>query len=179
MPYVAPAAVTSGAVISKTTFGDVVIADLNFLANPPACRVFHNTTQSYTDAVEASQAFNSERFDTNSMHDTVTNNTRITFNTAGLYIVGFTGTFDAGADYANAYAFLRLNGTTYIEIGTEGRSVVGIAAQTVAFKTLYKFAVADYVEVRALQNNTAGAARNMTSGSNFSPEFYAVWVGLG
>lgn len=178
MPFVLPDDPVSGQ-IAPVTWGDAVRDALNYLANPPACRVYHNTTQAYADATEATQAFNSERWDTDGMHSTSVDTGRITIRTAGLYIVGFTGSFDAGNDYVNTFAFLRVNGTTYVQLGAEGRSIVGISAQQVSVHTVYRFAVNDYIEVRALQNNSAGASRNMTSGGNFSPEFYATWIGLG
>jgi hypothetical protein len=178
MPYTAPAAVVSGATISKSTFGDVVIADLNFLANPPACRVYHNTTQSLTDITETTVAFNSERFDTDTMHDTVTNNSRITIKTAGIYEITANLEIAQSADYVAAYAYIRLNGATLIGIdgGPIASTSQGIRLNP---KTLWKCAVNDYLEVRAYQDNTANAARNIAASNVGQADFMAVWVGLG
>lgn len=179
MPYVSPAAVTSGAVISKTTFGDVVKADLDYLANPPACRVFHNASQSVANGGTTTLAFNSERYDTNTMHDNVTNNSRITFTTAGLYIITANIEFAAGTDYANVVASIRLNGTTFIAGENNGAVTHAASAANVSVTTTYKFAAADYVELLASQVNGAGTARNVVTAGNRSPEFAATWIGLG
>lgn len=179
MGYTSPAAVVSGAVISKTTFGDVVKADLDFLANPPACRVFNNANQSVTDATETTVTFNSERFDTDSMHSTVTNTGRITFNTAGLYVLAFCGLWTGAADYSLVYCGFRLNGgSTFIALDTRLPTTFS-ANFPMNLSTIYKFAAGDYVEVRAYQDNTASAARNLTVVGNYSPEASATWIGLG
>src|SRR5262245_16079260 len=56
----------------------------------PAVRVTHNTTQSTTSGVDLFLAFNTERFDqvagtSSTMHDTSTNNSRLTALYAGIY----------------------------------------------------------------------------------------------
>src|SRR5919108_3473294 len=58
----------------------------------PSVRVFHNATQSITTATETALAFNSERWDTafgsaSTQHDTATNNSRLTAQYAGKYLV--------------------------------------------------------------------------------------------
>lgn len=178
MPYVAPAAVASGAVISKTTFGDVVIADLNFLANPPACRVFHGTTQSIADNTATALLFNSERFDTDSMHSTVTNTSRITFTTAGLYVVTLTFQFNFGTALTWAEGRIRLNGTTDLATQSVPGSPAGFA-QFITVTTTYKFAAGNFVEAMAFQDNVGNTPVNVLAAGNSTPEFSAVWVGLG
>lgn len=147
--------------------------------NVPACRVFHNANQSATDNTLLTSAFNSERYDTDSMHDTVTNNSRITFNTAGVYSIMFNGRFSAANDYSLAGAFIRLNGATFIAINTGGRALVGTADLLFGVSTMYKFAVGDYVELQVLQKNTTLAARNLEVVTNYSPEFSATWISVG
>lgn len=183
MPFASPAAIVTGTTISKTTFGDVVKADLDFLANPPACRVFHNATQSLADNTETTVAFNSERFDTDSMHDTATNNSRITINTAGLYLVGFGIGLAARGDFLVTYARIRLNGTTWLDTLLDQ----GNTTSTTPFltgTTLWKFSAADYIELRVNQDNAGSAAVNIqastaASTSRDNCEFWALWTGLG
>jgi hypothetical protein len=50
-------------------------------------RVYHNETQTVPDNSETYPSFNSERWDTDTIHDTVTNNERLTCKTAGKYLV--------------------------------------------------------------------------------------------
>lgn len=145
--------------------------------NVPACRVFHSVNQSIPDATSTILAFDSERYDTDSMHSTVTNNSRITFNTAGLYLVTVNVEFAAGTyDYASVA--VRMNGTTFLGVSDASQSA-GLfgAGRTVA--TVYKFAATDYVEARVFQDNGAAAARNVNVAGNYTPEFSATWIGVG
>lgn len=109
------------------------------------------TTQSINSATSTAIAFNAaDSYDTDSMHDTVTNNTRITFNTAGVYhITGF-GVYDAsisGVRYLSHF----INGSTQIEYtSTLGTSLGGIA---LIVSSDYKATVGDYVELVAYQDS--------------------------
>lgn len=178
MPYVAPAAVASGAVISKTTFGDVVIADLNFLANAPTCRVYHNTTQSIAHNTAQAVVFNSKRWDTDTMHSTSVNTNRITLTTAGVYAVSFVAALTGGTDYTRVTATLRVNGVLSICGATVTQTTKSHAPQ-LNLTTIWKFVAADYVEALITQENGASAARNLLSVSAETPEFAANWIGLG
>ncbi|MBA7542420.1 hypothetical protein ES705_34741 [subsurface metagenome] len=54
------------------------------------CRVYHNAHQNVDGGVWAvTLNFNSEVYDTDGMHDNAVNNERITFKTAGIYLVIF------------------------------------------------------------------------------------------
>lgn len=173
MPYTDPGAVTTGTTITST-WGNAVRNAEQYLANPPACRVYHNAAQSHTTGTEISLAFNSERFDTDSMHDPVTNNSRITFTTAGLYQI--TGCLEWTANTTGLrYAVIRLNGVTNLCVVTNNAS--SSLTTDIVVSTLWKAAAGDYVELRAWQNS--GATLNIAAGIASTPEFMAVWVGLG
>lgn len=146
---------------------------------PPACRVFHNTTQSIAHNVDQVLVFNSERYDTDSMHSTSVLTERITINTAGLYVFTFTGQMATAVDYTTLYTYIRLNGATIIGIGPAATGTTSAVADPVSVTTVYKCAAGDYVEVLQRQNNGATAARNMLQANNYSPEFTAVWIGVG
>lgn len=179
MSYTTPLTAVSLAKLTAVQWNASVRDNIAWLANPPACRVYHNASQSLTDNAQASLAFNSERFDTATMHDTVTNNSRITFATAGLYVVSACFELAAAADYLSMYCGILLNAATFIALDVKGTHADAAVAPGFVTSTLYKFAAGDYVEVKAFQNNSANAARNVLSNSARSPEFSAVWVGLG
>lgn len=134
----------------------------------PAVRVYHNATQTPTLATWTTLAFNTERFDTNGMHDTVTNNSRLTVPSggAGLYMVGACVQFAAGTAGALGLRLL-LNGTTVI---TEFENI-NAGAAAIAACTLYSLAVGDYIEVQVYDS----VAATIPVGANFSPEFWAIW----
>lgn len=159
---------------------DELVDALNFLANRPACRVYRSTAQSVNDNAGVTVVtFDTERFDTDNMHSTSVNTSRITFTTAGLYQVTFHGAFAAGNDYNVAWALIRLNGATTIAYNSGGRSVSAVSDLHVGVTTLYKFAAADYVEISVGQDNSANTARNLLAATNYSPECSAVWLGRG
>jgi hypothetical protein len=178
MPYTTPHTWVAGETWTSVLGNANVRDNVAFLANPPACRVYNNANQSVADQTFTTVALNSERFDTDNMHDTVTNNSRITFNTAGIYVVTFCGQFAAAADYSLIAFAIRLSGGSNIAY-QDLQNTVSAETAGLTITTIYKFAVADYVEARVYQDNSPNAARNLLVTGNNSPEFSAVWVGLG
>lgn len=147
--------------------------------NVPTCRIFHNAAQSVNNATDTTPAFNSERFDTDSMHDNATNNSRITFTTAGVYLLTAQVEWASAADYTLNYIYFHVNGVTSISVSDPGTANVVNTARWNNVSTVYKFAAADYVELRVHQRNGAAAARNLLSTTNYSPEMTATWIGVG
>ena len=143
----------------------------------PAVRVTHNATQSITSGVATALAFNTERFDqaggsASTMHDTVTNNSRLTAIYAGVYQISGTIQYAASPQITNLS--IRVNGTTTIaRHGYVAGTALDVRYQHIS--TLYALAVNDYVELIAAQ--TSGGAVNVSSVGNESPEFMMVRVG--
>lgn len=140
----------------------------------PAVRVFHNAAQAIANATDVALAFNSERIDqfagsASTMHDTVTNNSRLTAQHAGVFLIGASGEWSANP--GNTRVGLRLNGATIID------RVQHVVADMRAWNivTLYALAVNDYVEVIVQQNS--GGSININSSANYSPEFWMTRVG--
>lgn len=150
---------------------------VNFLANPPAVRAYHNVNQSAANGVRIVLALNSERYKTSgypTMHDNVTNNSRITIVVAGIYTV--IGNLEwAGVNATGVrQAEIRLNGATHLAI-TSVPAASSVQPLTVA--TTYKLGIGDYVELTGFQNS--GGALNVNSGGNWSPELAVTWLGKG
>ena len=174
MPFVLPADPNDGDV-APASWGDAVRAGLNYLANPPSCRVYNSADQATVNGGFHTVAFNSERWDTDSMHDTVTNNSRITINTAGVYVLHAHINWAASAAGERIVEFY-VNGATEIGlIRVNANSTGADTALTIA--ATYKFATTNYVQVRTYQ--TSGGSLNINSGGQFSCEFGATWIGLG
>lgn len=146
---------------------------------PPSCRVFHNAAQSITNNTDTVVAFNSERWDTSSLHDTVTNNSRITIPIAGVYVVTFTGEMDVDSDILHMRVRFRINGATFIAAVNYGSIIEANERPMLDLSTIYKFAANDYVEAVIFQKNTSANASNLRSAANYSPEFAAAWIGVG
>lgn len=177
MPYTTPGDVTTGTTITSA-WGNLVGNATDFLANPPACRVYNNAGLTHTsnNNWQALSGFNSEHFDTDSMHSTSVNTGRITINTAGLYVVG--GSFEFAANATGARGIgLYLNGNTDVCAPILLHTVTGTFGAPLCISAVYKFAVGNYVELRGFQNS--GGNLNISRYANGSPEFWACWIGLG
>lgn len=150
--------------------GDTFTGVVNDTAQPRA-KVKNGTDQSIADATPTVLAFDAEDFDVGTLHDTVTNNSRITVPTGGAGIWLFV---------ANVQ-FAVFNGTyrQTVQVGKNGTftgtSLVGVDQRTiyssgqgdewVQVVGLYTTADADYFEVRVEQ--TSGSSLLVKVGSTF------------
>jgi len=139
----------------------------------PACRAYHDADQSLTNDTHTVLSLNSERFDTDTIHDTATNNSRLTCKTAGKYIISANAGFASNVTGERILDIL-LNGATVI--GRHRADANGVNITTIAVSTLYDLAVNDYIEMRAYQNS--GGALNVIVEGNFSPEFGMAFQGV-
>jgi len=179
MPYSTPTTITTGQLVTASLMNTDWAGNITFLANPPACRAYNSTNLSLNDAADTLVTFDSERFDTDTMHDLASNTGRLTIRTAGVYVLTFTGAIAAGTDYLDVRCWFRLNGATRIGFGTMSPMSTNVENMYLSATTIYKLAVNDYVEVMVHQNNSLNTARNLLVLGNSSPEFAAAWVGLG
>ena len=139
----------------------------------PAARAFNASAIVTASATWVSLTFDSERYDTDSVH-TVTGSTgRLTVpaNGAGLYLIGgnieFSGQSNPGQDWG---VRVLKNGTTVLA------RVYGPLSGTSAFSlnvgTVDTLNATDYVELQAY----AGKAGSVLASGNYSPEFWLQWV---
>lgn len=129
-------------------------------------RAVHGSSQTITNNTLAILAYNAEQFDDDDMHDTVTNNSRLTATVAGRYII------NTQIRWANNSAGYRivdilLNGTTLIARKQMSPNTAAATIATIA--TIYDLAVNDYVETRVFQNS--GGNLNVERIASHSPEF--------
>jgi hypothetical protein len=136
-------------------------------------RVYHNATQSIPNATDTTLNFNSERADTDVIHDNVTNNPRLTCKTAGVYYI-VAGIGFASNTTGRREVFIRLNGATQIASAILP-AASGVITRIPPIGTLYPLAVNDYVEV--IVNQTSGGALNTDVGANATPEFMMIRLG--
>lgn len=139
----------------------------------PACRVYNNANIS-VGAGFVALTFNTERFDTDTMHSTSVNTGRITFTTAGIYQLTGHAEFDASAGGTVRALEIRVDGTTVIAQVNSTQLGAGASVNLTVTAT-YAFTAAQYVELLAYQDT--GGSLNVLASGNYSPEFSAVWVG--
>ena len=129
-------------------------------------RVYHSADQSIPNATWTALALDSERFDTDVIHDTVTNNSRLTCKTAGKYVIVASAMFASNATGLRGIKIL-LNSTTIIA-KLYFAAISGDTTPTFV-STLYELNVGDYVQMQGVQ--TSGGALNVVSSGNETPEF--------
>lgn len=138
----------------------------------PAARVTHNASQTINGSTLTVLAFNTERFDTDDIHDTVTNNSRLTCRTPGVYAI-----------IANVQWTQNNTGSRLLEIRLNGATVIarqrqfGVSASEIAIATHYQLTAGDYVEVRVFQDSSGGGTLDVLATANISPEFSMVRIG--
>ena len=138
---------------------------------PPKVRAYHNASQSIPNSALTALTFNTDRIDSEAMHDTGSNTNRLTAITPGFYLIF--GTFRWAVNNTGyRQLLLRHQGSTYI-MSAEMPAVQG-AATDMIIATGYQLAANEYVELLGFQDS--GGALNMESGGNYSPEFGMVWM---
>jgi hypothetical protein len=140
----------------------------------PMCHVRNDANIVVSNATVTALTFNTERFDTDSMHSTSSNTSRITVATAGEY------DFDGGIEWdSNVNGFrqigLRLNGATIVKWDSD--NAVSGNTHPQAIHARWKMVVGDYMELVVYQNSGGNLNVNVTSA--YSPEFSAVLVSGG
>lgn len=135
-------------------------------------RVTHTIAQSVGDGATISVAFDTERFDTDTMHDTVTNNSRITIQTAGKYILWASIRWQTNV-LGTRLLILRRNGATE-ESRVQGPPALGSAVAEQPLVAIVDAALNDFFEIRAFQNS--GGALNVEVNPGTAPEFGAIRI---
>src|SRR3990167_9707136 len=112
--------------------------------------------------------FDSERYDTDTIHSTSSNTSRLTATTAGKYLIWGSATW--AFTPVNGAIFIWLNGTTYI-----ARHQPAVDYRTMNVSTVWDMAAGDYVELRVEQNS--GGNISISAISAYSPEFGMMRIG--
>lgn len=153
------------------TMGQTLVADglggALFRTNS-SCSLTNSANQSIPTGTWTSITFDTERFDTDTMHEGVTHSSRLTCNTAGIYICG--GGWEIATSTASFYVRVFLNGATTVAFTQQNSSV----AQNVMCTGMVQLAAGDYIELQAFQ--TSGGNLNSQT-EPYAPLFWASKVG--
>lgn len=164
MAYTMPAAAAGGNSLSSVEYNRMRALVLD----PPRCKTYQSGGgQAITTATDTAVILNAESWDNDAAHDTVTNNTRITPQTAGTHLFIGQVVFPANATGIRR-VWIRLNGTT-----TYG-SVLVQAASTGTPQTHIQVAAeivmngsSDYVELMCHQSSGGGLTLGTGAGSTW------------
>jgi hypothetical protein len=170
--------VAVGDKITASLWNDDVRDAVDFLISPPRVKVYKTASQSIGDASWACLTWNAEAFDTDTMHSNVTANSRITFNTAGTYLITL------NCFWANNATGLRnhtveKNGTTTQGSGPEviqpfAISPVAASYTGASISVVATFAANDYIQAFVWQNS--GGALNLVGTTQSHSSLSANWI---
>jgi len=142
----------------------------------PRCHVYDNTTFVVPHNSATLITFAAEIFDTDTMHSTSTNPSRITFTTAGVYDVE--AWFTIGQfTYTTLTLECRLNAGGVVGGGSSIRSQPYDPNQTNMVSHIQRFFNAgDYIEYFITQNH--GGATASLSSASFGTRVFARWLAV-
>ncbi|MBA7707028.1 hypothetical protein ES703_115889 [subsurface metagenome] len=129
-------------------------------------RVYHNTTQPAPTVTETTLAFNSERYDTDGIHDNAVNNSRLTCKTAGVYVIVAQVRFSVSA---TGYRIVKIRYNDTTVIGYYKLNVVNASHVTISATTIYPLSVDDFVTCTVYQ--VSGGSLNIEYWPQYTPEF--------
>lgn len=150
----------------------------SFLHDPPCCRVYNNANLSIANATDyVLHSMNAEYYDTDVMHDLVTNNSRITIKTAGKYLVVGRVSYASNTTGTRGLRIVKNNGA-----GTNYEDVAFTPANTAAQSTFLLvatvdvFVVNDFLELGCYQTSGAALNSEYTASLRNTPHFEATWL---
>lgn len=146
---------TAGQVLTAATMNDVA-TNLDNNRSPAMCRATTTgAAQTVNFSTDTAIQFNgTDLYDTDAMHDPATNNTRITLQTAGIYIFHAGLLISAGAAGNWTTSFKVDNTTTFAQMQTVGNEQVHLLS------AVYSFTAGQYVELIANIANTRTITRD-------------------
>lgn len=129
-------------------------------------RVTHGSAITITTGTQTILPFNLELFDDNDLHDTVTNNSRLTAVVEGRYFISAAVSW-AGVVTGTREIHIKLNGGTLIGLRKSKATEADLFVQGLSI--IYNLAADDYVEVQVFHSR--GSNLNINSVGNYTPIF--------
>ena len=135
-------------------------------------RVYNSGNISVPNSIGTSLTFNSERFDTDAYHSTVSNTDRLTAPVAGTYLISGTVRFESNATGVRQVTVVLNSGSPIVFFLTDA---VSANVTVLNVSTVYQLAAGDYIQLRAFQNS--GGSLNVEAQTSYSPEFMIARLG--
>ena len=158
----------SGAIASYRNHAHAMAAETT---QDVSCRVTNDAAQSIANASTTKLAINTEIFDTDTIHDPTTNNSRLTIPEDGKYLCGIN--FMIGGASGHVNVGILLNNTANIALGSIPNVSGANIAPTVSI--IADLDEDDYIEASVYQDS--GGAASVSSSANYSPIFWIVKIG--
>lgn len=141
------------------------------MAKLVGARVTNNAHQSISNTTDTVLTFNTEKYDTDSIHDPGSNPERLTCVTAGKYVISGSVRYAANAT-GDRYLWIYVGAT---QIASVKMDAGGSGNSQLTITTQYVLAVDEYVTLNAYQDS--GGALNVETSGETSPQFAMHRVG--
>jgi len=167
--------VDAGDDVTSSAWNNQVKGNLEHLYSVPRCEAYKSAAQSISGGSWQDVTWDSETFDTASIHDTSTNTERFTLVRDGLWLVVAKVVF-ASNSTGDRRGRLLLNGAgastlSQVNLHTASGNTTRFTVQTLA----YTSTTTDYVGLQVYQDS--GGALNLSGGSAASTSLSVVWLG--
>jgi len=144
--------------------------DDNAGGNPDiGCRLGNSNPQDIVTATSTAITFNTEIWDTDTMHDVGSNTERVTIKTAGIYILTANVEWESGKTGYRQVQFVHHRGETSLQIAQIRDDASTAVAQKQCITTIYDLEVDDYITLTVRQ--TQGINREIENVTGRSPIF--------
>lgn len=174
MSYVAPSTRSTGNLITAAIWNQDIRDNRNFLHNCPAAQVYRTTNQTISDSALTGISWDAEVFDTEGIHDPVTNPDRLVVQTAGVYFVHAMVKFASGGASRRE---LWINVNDVASHAANAMRIGSTAAAEMSISMAFLFNVNWFVILRVFQ--TSGGPLDIVSDGTFRPRFGICWIGSG
>ena len=144
-----------------------------FVDYDEGCRVYNSSNVKITGSVNQQIPFDTERWDTNNIHSTTSNTSRLTCRTAGKYLIIGNIQWEAD-DNGQRFLSIYLNGTTFIGRVRDDVDPTSPTNISQIVTTIYDLQVDDYIELVARQSSST---IDVEAAANHSPEFMMQRIG--
>ena len=179
-----PNPVIAGSAVNGAKIADRSLGTAEFANSIPVAKVYRNANQSIPNSAYVPLAFGQERYDTDNMHSTSTNNSRIQAPVEGIYQLSASVQWSANST-GTRNLFLVKNGSTPHDCNTETCLIIddqrpGEISKPIFqhVSTVARLDKGDYVEAVVYQSITSGNL-NVISQPEHSPEFSMTWLAPG
>lgn len=165
----AASATTDATNATNITSGTLGLARL---PSVPRARAYATATQSIPNATYTALTFDSEQYDTDSIHSTASNTDRLTCTTAGVYHITANVHFDVSATGGRIAAIVHNNITFVQRQVLDPSSVASFGTQFVVSAD-YQCAAGDYFQLQVYQT-TGGALNSLASFGGASMSMFLI-----
>jgi len=165
--------VDAGDDVTSSAWNNQVKGNLEHLYSVPRCEAYRSADQTIGNASFTSVTWDSETFDTASIHDTSTNSDRFTLVRDGMWLVVAQINFVSNAT-GTRRARLRFNDSSTLS-QSYFYTASGDTARFTTSAIVYTDTTTDYVSLQVFQNS--GGNLNFNGGSAAASRMSVAWLG--